>query len=477
MPTLVQAILAVTAVGVIVTLLAAFLRERAQYKAIRTRYAPVVDVDEEVAKSRTELEKVRADLERAGTEYLKQKTILGQEYAAAKAIYDRLKGEIALLEEHLEDISFGLYKPHYDFDTSEKYRAALDDLRSRERDLIRNGSAATIGVAWTINNSRREGERMQKQYVKLMLRAFNGECDAAVAKVTWNNIVKMEERIRKGFEAINTLGGVMQISINRLYLDLKIAELRLEFEGEEKKRQEIEEQRRIKEQMREEERALREAERAKEEAEAEEARYQKALERARAEMANAQGAALEELNKRIGHLDAALQKARDMKDKATMMAQLTRAGHIYVISNIGSFGENVFKIGMTRRLEPFDRIKELGDASVPFDFDVHAMIYSEDAPTLECAFHDGFAERRINLINPRKEFFSVSIDEIEHFAVGKSLKLELTKLAEARDYRQTLALRAHAALTKQPPFEVTFPDTLLPTDVRTGRSDRADIAT
>src|SRR5260221_6763218 len=148
--------------------------------------------------------------------------------------------------------------------------------------------------------------------------------------------------------------------------------------------------------MREKERALREAERAREEAEVEEARSEKALEKARAEMQKAHCAALEELRLRIGHLDAALHKAREMKEKATMMAQLTRARYVYVISNIGSFGENVFKIGMTRRLELRDGIKELGDASVPFDFDIHAMIYSEDAPSVGCAFHNGFAQRRVN---------------------------------------------------------------------------------
>lgn len=115
------------------------------------------------------------------------------------------------------------------------------------------------------------------------------------------------------------------------------------------------------------------------------------------------------------------------------MAQLTRSGHVYVISNLGSFGENVFKIGMTRRLEPMDRIRELGDASVPFDFDVHAMIYCEDAPSLECAFQARFEGRAINLVNPRKEFFAVSIEQIEAVVREKGLNIELTKLAEARD--------------------------------------------
>ncbi len=218
----------------------------------------------------------------------------------------------------------------------------------------------------------------------------------------------MEERVRRTYEAINSLGSIMEMGITKEYLDLKLAELHLEYETEQKKQEEKEEQRRIKEQMREEERALREAEKARQQAEQEEARYQQALAKAREEMAQATGQSLELLQRKIDQLDAALHKAQEMKEKATSMAQLTRSGHVYVISNVGSFGDNVFKIGMTRRLEPLDRVRELGDASVPFDFDVHAMINSEDAPTLEHELQSRFREPAVNLVNPRKE---LSIDE------------------------------------------------------------------
>jgi hypothetical protein len=302
---------------------------------------------------------------------------------------------------------------------------------------------------------------MTKQYLKLILRAFNGECDAAIAKVSWNNVTKMEERIRKTFETINDLGGVMEMRIIPEYLELRLAELRLEYETDQKKREEQEEQRRIKEQMREEERALREAEKAKQEAEDEEARYEKALEKARAELARAQGEALDQLQAKIQHLDAALHTAHEMKEKATSMAQLTRSGHVYVISNIGSFGDNIFKIGMTRRLDPMDRIRELGDASVPFDFDVHAMIYCKDAPSLETEFQTRFRDQAINLVNPRKEFFAVSIDQIEAVAKEKGFNVALTKLAEARDFRETLARRAEASSGRAPEtLDIEFPASL-----------------
>ncbi len=408
---------------------------------------------------RAEADRLRADAAAAITDQLREKERLSGEYAAAREIYERLRREIALLEENAEDLTVGLYKPHYRYDSSEAYRQALDAARADQKKLVRDGKAATCGKTWQIQGDARAGERMTRQYLKLILRAFNGECDAAVAKVSWDNILKMEERIRRTFDAINDLGGVMEMRIEPAYLKLKLAELRLEHETAQKRREEQEEQRRIKEQMREEERALKEAERAKREAEEEEARYQKALDKANADLDKARGEALEQLQLKIQQLDAALHKAHELKEKATSMAQLTRSGHVYVISNVGSFGENIYKIGMTRRLEPRDRIRELGDASVPFDFDVHALVYTDDAPALESAFQARFRDQAVNLVNPRKEFFAVSLDEIEAVAKERGVNLELTKLAEARDYRETLARRAERTQPtgKIPAFETDFP--------------------
>jgi len=451
---------AIMAVFLIVLLVTLFLLWR-RYRDLVETYSPIINVRAEVRRAKEEAQRLRtttkAEMDRLRAETLaglaeqkRQKEILIQEYSAAHALYDRLRSEIALVEENVEDISVGLYKPHYDFDTSADYRTALEEIRDRQKALIKTGKAATCAQTWQIQGDARAGERMTKQYLKLILRAFNGECDAAIAKVSWNNIAKMEERIRKTYDAINDLGRTMEMRITPEYLDLKLAELHLEYETEQKKREEQEEQRRIKEQMREEERALREAEKAKQEAEEEEARYEKALEKARAEMAKAQGESLAQLQLKIQHLDAALHKAHEMKEKATSMAQLTRSGHVYVISNVGSFGENIFKIGMTRRLEPMDRIRELGDASVPFDFDVHAMVYCEDAPALECEFQTRFKDLAVNLVNPRKEFFAVSIDQIEEVAKKQGVNIQLTKLAEARDYRETVARRTEAVAGDAP---------------------------
>ena len=192
--------------------------------------------------------------------------------------------------------------------------------------------------------------------------------------------------------------------------------------------------------MREEERAKREYEQAQREAEKEEANYQKALDKARAEIELSTGDKHDKLQAKIDKLELELKEAQEKKERAISMAQQTKRGHVYIISNIGSFGENVYKIGMTRRLEPTDRVKELGDASVPFQFDIHAMIYSDEAPTLENELHKAFTDKKVNMLNTRKEFFNVTIDEIEEKVTEIGIAAEFTKLPEAMEYRETLAI-------------------------------------
>lgn len=417
-----------------------------QTRRLKARYSRIDDVDAEVAAARTRLEQTKRaqeDLERSG-EQRRQK--VNNELTQLESKRGELGKEVSLLEENLEDISFGLYKPHFSFKTSEEYKTALEKLRDREREAVRNGRAAVCHTQWTVGNSAKEGERMTKQYLKLMLRAFNGECEAAVANVSWNNIDRMEERVRKSADALNQLGGVMHMSITPEYLQLKLDELRLTHETEEKKHQEKEEQRRIREQIREEERAQQEIEKARQEAEREEQDYEKALSKAREEALQATGAQLEKLTRQISSFEAKLDQARQNKQRAMARAQLTKSGFVYVISNIGSFGERIFKIGMTRRMEPMDRIDELSDASVPFPYDLHAMLYSDNAPELETALHKLVQDRQVNLVNARKEFYrDVDLAEIEGFVKARGISAQFTAMAEAKEYRQTLALREQRA--------------------------------
>lgn len=443
-----------------------FWRSSAEVERLRTRYAGIVDANAAVASARAELDKLQAGSRKFQAEDYERRAALDREYEQAHGTYKDLKHEISLLEEQAEDISCGLYKPHFSFQTPEDYKKALSQLRERERVMIRENRAAVCHIHWTVGNSQNEGNRMVNQTVKLVLRAFNGECEAARADVSWNNISKMEERIIKSAAAINKLSSVLQVNIMDEYLTLKLDELHLTHEYEERRYQDREEQRRIREQIREEERAEREFEKVREEAEAEEERYQKALIHAREEAARATGEQLAKLTAKVGAFEAKLDEARKKKERAISRAQLTKSGFVYVISNIGSFGGRVFKIGMTRRLEPMDRIYELGGASV-LRFDLHAMLYSDNAPELETSLHQLFAERRLNMVNARREFYrDVELSEIEAFVRIKGLSAQFVKEPEAREYRETLAKREQLAAQPLPKPPDRFSAPLFGTTVR-----------
>ena len=375
------------------------------------------------------------------TQIQKSQYELAAQTLEARDEFAVISKELAKVDGEKSVIDCGLYKPSYNFDKSENYKLALDKIYDVQAEYIKNGHAAKCAAHWTVGGSEKEGANMARQTQKLMLRAFNGECDSAIARVAWNNVARMEERINKAHHIANELGKTMQIEITPEYLDSKLEELRLTFEYEEKKHQEKEEQKRIREQMKEDEKAHREIERSRQEAEDEEKRYEKALAKATEEAKTATGAKLTLLNNMVEELQKQVIEAQNKKQKAVSMAQLTRAGYVYIISNIGSFGDTVYKVGMTRRLDPNDRIDELGNASVPFPFDVHAMVYSDDAPELENSLHQLLHKNRVNLVNHHKEFFLADLKEIAKHVKAKGHELELTLAAEAQEYRKTQAIR------------------------------------
>lgn len=365
---------------------------------------------------------------------------LGEKYKDKKAIYDSIIKEINLYEEDLEDLSFGLYKPHFDFDTSESYKNKIIEIRQKQKEMIKAKKAAICHTKWNVNGNIREGTKMTNRNTKLMLRAFNGECDSSVLKVRWNNITNLEIRISKSFEMINRMGETNAIEIQDEYLLLKIDELRIAHEYKEKIHDEREERRKIQRDIKEETRVIKEIELARKEAEKEENKYIMLLEKAKLEVNKKHGAELQSFNNRILQLETQLSKVRELKERAISRAQITKSGHVYIISNIGAFGEGVYKIGMTRRLEPIERVYELSGASVPFKYDIHGMIYSENAPQLENQLHKLFSKSRVNRANNRKEFFKVTIDEIEKEVKKIDENIELIKTSEARQFRETLLM-------------------------------------
>jgi len=385
----------------------------------------------------------------------KQIDELRSSYREKKATYDELEAALSIYKDDMEFADMGFYAPHFDFDTSVSFQDAIKACRERQKNLLRdktNFGAIYCTTEWTVGGSKSEGRKMTTRGIQMTARAFNGECDAAIANCTFKNAIQMEQRIYKAFEALNKMNEVNKIYINHAFLEMKLDELHLTHEYRLKKQEEREEQREIRAQMAEEKRAQAEIERALREAEEEERRAQKALEKARKEMESklaqmsAEQAAKHQ--EKLTELEQALEEALLKGQKALSMAQQTKRGHVYVISNIGSFGENVFKIGMTRRLDPQDRVDELGSASVPFLFDVHAMIFSEDAPAMENMLHQRFNEQRTNLINKRKEFFNISLNEIKNavFDIAGD-DVDFIETATAQHYYETQAIRKQLATT------------------------------
>ena len=367
---------------------------------------------------------------------------------------DSINQTIALRNDEIHLLELGYFEAGYDLEDLPTYEAALRSLREEQKQMLRmdgsegdRSAAAFCSETIRFNDSVSKGRSMIKKILKLMLRAFNGECDSYIARVTYKNITAMEKRIEASHEQINRLGVSWYCSISNRYLKNRIEELRISYTYEEAKQREKEEQAQIREQIREEERALREIEMAREQAEKDEAKYADMLEKAKAEAQRATDADKDKLNEKISKLMALLAEAEANRQRAISRAQMTRSGHVYVISNVGSFGEHVYKIGMTRRIEPLDRVRELGDASVPFPFDVHALIFTEDAPSLENTLHKRFNQRRLNLENMKKEFFRVSIEEIRdelykiHQEEDIQSELRLTLVAEAKQYRLSEAKR------------------------------------
>lgn len=359
-----------------------------------------------------------------------------------KAI-EELNNEIIELRDEVLLQSFSLYKPQYDFVNSAQYKYKLDDIREDQKNMIRQDQAVLGATNWTVNNDARKGKKMVNDTKKLLLRAFNSECEYVISKVRYNNFDTCLKRIKKASETISKLGMVMNISIHNRYYELKVQELRLALEYQQMKQHEKEEQQELRARMREEARIQREIEAERKKAEKEKQHYLNALKEAQKQLAectdeaqrNALTEKLDEMQIQVSKID------KNLADIDYREAN-QRVGYVYVISNIGSFGENIYKIGMTRRLNPQERVDELGNASVPFNFDVHAMIFSKDAPALENALHHAFDDRKVNMVNKRREFFNVSLDEIEKVVKENfdgSVEFEKTALAE--QYRESLKIK------------------------------------
>lgn len=449
---------------------------KASLSKLQDRFSGVLDAEQEIQRLASEAANVSAEMERVRANYQEK-----------KAIYDRLTAEVAIFDERLAFAEMGVYEPHFDFSDSEEYKREVAEVRERQKAMVSAisspissserslweaagqaamgdstgqptmnpaGLAVLCSANWSVDGSATKGRTMTNRAIRLTLRAFNNECEAAIANTRWNNVNAMEKRIIRSFEQINKLNDSNKVSINVEYLKLKLIELFLTHEYREKLKAEREDRAEAMRLARDEQRLLRDLEKAQEDEE----RYARLLEKAKAEASEIVGPQLDAFGDQIRTLEQDLADARKKLERAKAMAEQTRSGYVYVISNIGAFGEGVVKIGLTRRLDPIDRVRELGDASVPFSFDTHAMIYSDDAPTLERTLHGEFGGVRINAQNLRKEFFRVTLDEVESALQRLAPDAPFFKDIEAQEYHETLSRRRIAleAQADSPAFPATI---------------------
>lgn len=220
---------------------------------------------------------------------------------------------------------------------------------------------------------------------------------------------------------------------------LFINAVKIEYNYYVKREQAKQEQVMLREQMKQEREERKALEEERKRVEAEETKYQNELEKAKEQMAATQSEdEINALKAKILELENGLTSVVSKKDEIANLMK-GKAGYVYIISNVGSFGENVFKIGMTRRLDPEERVNELGSASVPFKFDVHSFIFSEDAVGLENALHSKFDDRRVNKVNMRKEFFRVSLDELEAAVNEIDPTADFRRVVPAAEYNASLS--------------------------------------
>ena len=324
----------------------------------------------------------------------------------------------------LQDV--GIYRYHHPLENADAYKARLRDLNARIVDVVKANGAIEMSNMFTFDNSIAKGKKMCRDLGKLMLRAYNAEADNSIRSLRAGNVVTAKKRLEASRASIARLGRIMEMRISDIFHSLRNEEIELTADYLMKKQEEREAAREEKARIREEKRV-----------EAELAAERERLDKERAHIVNA----LEALRTK-GETDSDLEGRLSAVDEAITQNDFRvaniRAGYVYIVSNRGSFGPNVVKIGLTRRLAPLERVSELSGASVPFRFDVHGLFFSEDAVTLEMELHQHFADRRVNFANSRKEFFFATPAEVRNILVSKiGNLLEFTERAEATEFLQS----------------------------------------
>lgn len=410
---------------------------QAKYNDLETKARQVGLLDLLAAQKQIRSEEVRLDA--VQTQFATINGALESARAELHAVQQQILGaeDTVLLE------SFGLFTPKYRLTNSIDYKNKLDDIREDQKRTARGLSAAVD--EWdhsAVELTKAQWKKLRKDALKLALRSFNSESEYCVENVKFSNLEKMEERIRRSFETCNKLLSAIDAWWKDIVLERKLQELYLAHEYELKRQEEKEAARQAREDQREQEKLEREIREARAKIEKERRHFNSALQKLQLRFAAATDLQeREDLQTRIDEISGQSSRLDEDERLLDYREQNARAGYVYVISNIGAFGVGIFKIGMTRRLEPMDRVDELGDASVPFRFDVHALVFSDNAPRLEAKLHSHFATGRLNKVNGRKEFFRADLKEIETvIRANYDAVVEVVHAAAAEQFRESLRL-------------------------------------
>ena len=415
---------------------------RAQTSALGTLsvvelQARKAELEQEVATQTEHLARERdetaADLERKAAEHrdglLAAERRAEEQRSELESRLTALRSEVAVTQETAVLQEVGIYEYRHPLTDAVAYQAELKQLKDRGRAMCRkDGGAIHATTDWTVNGSTAQGRKMVRETSKLMLRAYNAEADVLVRGMKPYKLDSAVDRLTKTAATIAKLGTTMSIHITTEYHALRVRELELTADFLAKREEEKERERAERERLKEEQRAQRELEAERKRLEKEQKHFQTAYE---ALVAKGDAAGANRLKDQLDDVERAIQEV-------DYRAANVRAGYVYVISNLGAFGERIVKIGMTRRLDPQDRVRELGDASVPFRFDVHALHFSADAVGIEAELHRRFDDRRVNRVNGRKEFFYATPQEVkEHLTELAGELLTFDESAEAIEYHQS----------------------------------------
>lgn len=354
-----------------------------------------------------------------------------------KSEISTMESELSIYQDELEIQRCGLYEPKYDFITAVLYKEKLDEIRKKQKKMIKDKTAAFTNIVWTVDGSKQKGQAMTNANIRQILRSFNNETEVIIHKVKHSNLDNSKKRIHKVYNQLNKLYERDKIQLSVDYLNLKLEEMYVAYEYNVKKQEEKE----LLRETREREREEKKLEQEKNKFNKENTKINKEIEELKFKLNKAAAEEKAKLESEIKELKKVLDKNNAEIKKLDKWKETPGAGYVYIISNIGSFGEDIYKIGVTRRDKPEERIKELSTASVPFRYDVHAFIFSKDAYSLESELHKRFDKQRVNKVNHRKEFFKITIDDVKQIVEeNKGAVHSFVEKAKAEEYYDTLKI-------------------------------------